>query len=251
MQKPLATAQVDLSSDCKILYEVGAAFKDGDKIYHAGSTNISISGAHEDVVVSYQELVSVLDEDGTPANERQFVTQLVNGKLTTEPVVRLGSAPSTRRELVSGDDEVTMDTQRRAELNKEKGNEAFGNREYAQAGIFYTMAIETAPNMPDGSPNPLKAVCLSNRAAGFLKLGQPEKALEDAKSCVETNPQNCKGWFRQGIALHAMERYQEALVVLAKARDLEPKNKSVLQALQFAEVKFHKQQEKLNKANQR
>jgi hypothetical protein len=142
LQKPLATAQIDLSSDCKILYEAGAAFKDGDKIYTAGSTNITVSVvSHEDVVVSYQELVSVLDDDGTPANERQFVTQLVNGKMTTEPVVRLGSAPSTRRELVSGDEHVTLDAQRQAELSKEKGNESFGNREYAQAGIFYTMAM--------------------------------------------------------------------------------------------------------------
>ena len=142
IQKPLATAQVDLSEDCKITYEAGAAFKDGDKIYHAGSTNISILiESREEVVVNYEELVSVHDDDGTPANERQFVTQLVDGKMNTEPVVRLGAAPSTRRELVAGDEQVTLDPQRQAELSKEKGNEAFGNREYAQAGIFYTMAM--------------------------------------------------------------------------------------------------------------
>lgn len=234
------------------MYEAGAAFKDGDKIYTAGSTNITVSVvSHEDVVVSYQELVSVLDDDGTPANERQFVTQLVNGKMTTEPVVRLGSAPSTRRELVSGDEHVTLDAQRQAELSKEKGNESFGNREYAQAGIFYTMAMETAPALPDGSANPLKAICLSNRAATFLKLGQPEKALEDAKACVELNPRNCKGWFRYGLSLHAMERYREALSILAKARDIEPKNKAVSQALHFAEVKAHQQEVTKNKTLQR
>ncbi len=280
MQKPLATAQIDLSENCKIMYEAGAAFKEGDKIYSAGSTDITVSVvSHPDVVINYQELVSVMDDDGTPANERQFVTQLVDGKMTSEPVVRIGAAPSTRRELVSGDEHVTMDAQRQADLNKEKGNEAFGNREYAQAGIFYTMALgtqnstwvvfitfilmapsllilfchafsETALDLADGSPNPLKAICYSNRAATFLKLGHPEKALADAKACVALDPINCKGWFRQGLALHAMEEYREAITILAKARDLEPKNKAINQALHFAEVKAHKQELKRNKALQ-
>ena len=47
----------------------------------------------------------------------------------------------------------------------------------------------------------------SNRAACSLKLGQPESALEDAKRCSDLNPNFVKGFFRQGLALHALERY--------------------------------------------
>lgn len=251
IMKPVATIQVDVSENSKIVYGTGAAFKEGDKVYCAGSTNINIvvqEPAPHSAIVSYLELLSVLDDDGTPPLERQFVTQLVDGKLITESVHRLGYSPCTRRELDVHNDE-SMDAQRQAELNKEKGNEAFGNREYAQAGVFYTMAIETAPKLEDGSVNPLRNVCLSNRAACFLKLGQFEKALADAEECTQLNPLNTKGWFRMGLALHALERYKEAMPILGKARDLEPKNKPILQALQFAEVKFCKQQEKLNKAN--
>jgi hypothetical protein len=48
-----------------------------------------------------------------------------------------------------------------------------------------------------------------------------------------------------------MERYREALSILAKARDIEPKNKAVSQALHFAEVKAHQQEVAKNKTLQR
>jgi tetratricopeptide (TPR) repeat protein len=75
--------------------------------------------------------------------------------------------------------------------------------------------------------SPLLHACFSNRAACFLKLGQLEKALQDADSCVATAPAGfVKGHFRRGLALHAMGQYNEALPSLGKALRLEdPKNK--------------------------
>ena len=75
--------------------------------------------------------------------------------------------------------------------------------------------------------SPLLHACFSNRAACFLKLGQLEKALQDADSCVATAPAGfVKGHFRRGLALHAMGHYHEALPSLGKALRLEePKNK--------------------------
>ena len=72
-------------------------------------------------------------------------------------------------------------------------------------------------------------VCLANRSACFLKLGHPEKALDDAESCVKLDPSYIKGVFRQGMALHALERFEEAIPVLAKSLEMEPKNKQVKQ----------------------
>ena len=54
-------------------------------------------------------------------------------------------------------------------------------------------------------------------------------------------PTYIKAIFRQGLALHAMGRYQEAIEQLAAALKLEPKNKQVKQALQFAEVRMHQE----------
>jgi len=131
------------------------------------------------------------------------------------------------------------------EQNKSRGNEAFGTGEYAQAILLYSLALDKAAELPDDmkdkTKKPLFArdVTLSNRAASFLKLGQHEKAAADAKLAHEYNDKNVKAYFRHGLALHAMKEYKEAISILAKAHKLEPKNKSIKEALQFAEMRLN------------
>jgi len=146
------------------------------------------------------------------------------------------------------------------ENQKAKGNEAFTAGEYAQAILLYTMALDEATQLPD-APNvaekigssevsePLQQlfprhVVLSNRSACFLKLGHHEKALKDGSDAEILNPTYVKGVFRKGLALHAMGRYREAIDALAKAQKVEPKNKQIKQALQFAEVRLHQEMRK-------
>ena len=51
----------------------------------------------------------------------------------------------------------------------------------------------------------------------------------------------CEGaHFRRGLALHALGRYREALPELGKARDLEPKNAQVADAIRFAEMRLNR-----------
>jgi tetratricopeptide (TPR) repeat protein len=87
-------------------------------------------------------------------------------------------------------------------------------------------------------------VLYSNRAACFLKLGQHEKAEEDAAKALSINPSNLKANFRKGLALHAMGQYYTALPVLAQAHKMEPKNKQIKQALQFCEIRIQQDQRK-------
>jgi len=131
------------------------------------------------------------------------------------------------------------------EKNKTRGNEAFGSGEYAQAILLYSLALDKADELPDDKNNKTKKqlfardTTLSNRAAAFLKLGQHEKAAADAKLAHEYNDQNVKAFFRHGLALHAMKEYTDAIPILAKAHKLEPKNKSIKEALQFAEMRLN------------
>lgn len=131
------------------------------------------------------------------------------------------------------------------EQNKARGNEAFGSGEYAQAILLYSLALDKAAELPDDKNDKTKRqlfardVTLSNRAASFLKLGQHEKAAADAKLAHEYNEKNVKAFFRHGLALHAMKRYKEAISILAQANKLEPKNKSIKEALQFAEMRLN------------
>jgi len=130
------------------------------------------------------------------------------------------------------------------EQNKARGNEAFGTGEYAQAVLLYSLALDKADELPDDKSNKTKKqlfardVTLSNRAACFLKLGQHEKAAADAKQAYGYNNQNVKAFFRHGLALHAMKQYKDAISILSAAHKLEPKNKSIKEALQFAEVRL-------------
>lgn len=132
------------------------------------------------------------------------------------------------------------------EKNKARGNEAFGTGEYAQAILLYSLALDKADELPDANdPLPAKKqlfprdVTLSNRSACFLKMGDHEKAEADAIKALRINPSNVKALFRRGLALHAMKNYQEAIPVLAQAHKLEPKNKQIKEALQFAEVRMN------------
>lgn len=138
------------------------------------------------------------------------------------------------------------------EMQKKKGNEAFSSGEYAQAVLFYTLGLDkvaelqsttNSANLDDVAP-----ILYSNRAACFLKLGHHEKALDDTNKSIQLNPTYVKAIFRKGLALHAMKRYSEAMPVLAQAHKIEPKNKQIKQALQFAEIGHTKEmRERMNR----
>lgn len=135
------------------------------------------------------------------------------------------------------------------EQNKARGNEAFSAGEYGQAILLYSLALDKSEELPDKQEADKKQLfrrdlVLSNRSACFLKLGQHEKALEDAKRAQEIDPANIKAIFRRGLSLHAMGLFQEALPVLAEAHKLEPKNQQIKQALQFAEVRMTQEMRK-------
>jgi len=74
-----------------------------------------------------------------------------------------------------------------------------------------------------------------------LKLGDHEKALADAKKTTEVDPSNAKGWFRQGMALHAMKRYPEAIPVLLEGEKLDPTNKQIQDAIKMAQLMARKE----------
>lgn len=246
VRAPLATLQLDLCEKVKVNYHQ-ALFDKETKIYHAGVSSLQVE-THEGHSHKADYLADgAVATAESPAEEQQFLTQLHHEKehLYTERVLRTrGDMPTTQTEVdtlkgTAEEDEVTPQTQERAaELKKIGGNEAFSNGEYAQAAVFYTEAIHMAPAGSD-----LLHKCYANRAFCFQKLGQHEKAEEDARKCIELKPDFVKGHFRLGLALHARGKYFEALPVLSKALELEPKNEAIKQAMGFAEMRARKIQQ--------
>ena len=70
-----------------------------------------------------------------------------------------------------------------------------------------------------------------------MKLGEHERALRDARRCVDIAPGFVKGRFRVGLSLHALGRFAEAAAALAEAETLEPTNAQIKEALKMAAFK--------------
>lgn len=240
---PLHTLQLDLVDGIVVRYEQNCLLE-GDRVYHAGVKRLTVHHFDEQKVehdYTNSELhANDVAGQNMPEEEKQYVTHLKKGVLLTERVRRAsGMMPLTDEELakVAGDTEIETAHIRQAKEKRTAGNEAFANGEYMQSGVFYTQAMGLAPGDQE-----LLSICLANRAACNLKLGRLEEALEDATACTVMRPEYTKGWFRKGIALHALKQYGPAIVALSKADTMDPKNKQVKEALGFAQVMLRKQQ---------
>lgn len=237
---PTMTVQLDLIDGIEVTYLENVLLPE-HKLYHAGVKRLSV--LHRDSQSIEHDYTVLEEEDDEPAEERQYVTHIKDGHLTSERVYRAsGMMPLTDEELskVAGTQEIDNAKVRQAKEKKTAGNEAFASGEHMQAGVFYTQAIDLAPN-----DHELVCVCLANRAACNLKLGRLEEAHDDAVACVTLNPKYTKGWFRKGIALHAMKKYGPAIEALSEADKLEPKNKQISEAIGFAKVLLDKQMREL------
>jgi len=113
-----------------------------------------------------------------------------------------------------------------AEQWKNKGNEYYSQKNWNEAIIAYTKAIDMAPS---------NHAYLTNRAAAYANLGQWEKSLSDAQKSLSINNQWVKGHFRSGIAFLELKRFDESISALQKACQFEPQNDELKKYLSQAE----------------
>ena len=259
LDAPVATVQVDGCRDADVAY--GDPSRLGAIVHATCDALRATFGEHQtkrgagavrtvDLVAAAREADARHPERDAAASGEvaQYITRRVAGEMLTERVVRgKDEYPTTLREMraaraeaaasgdaaaaaaIAADAPLETDTKfDRAEVRKARGNEAFKEGNYAQAAVFYTQALELAP---------AHHVALANRSACFLKMGEHERALADARACVAAESTYVKGHFRVGLSLHAAGRFGEAVVALEKAERLDPKNKQVAEALRMAGFK--------------
>eukprot|EP01124_Arcella_intermedia_P008971 TRINITY_DN15766_c0_g1_i3.p1 TRINITY_DN15766_c0_g1~~TRINITY_DN15766_c0_g1_i3.p1 ORF type:complete len:922 (-),score=214.55 TRINITY_DN15766_c0_g1_i3:938-3703(-) len=128
-------------------------------------------------------------------------------------------------ELIQASTSKVSPNPAKALLEKNKGNEYFFSKNYKDAIISYTNALEHDPS---------NHTIYSNRAAAYMHLDQYQLALKDAEKCLNLVPEFVKAHFRRGKALLGLELFSEAVDALSLALKLKKNNREIREALQFA-----------------
>ncbi|WVZ95666.1 hypothetical protein U9M48_041400 [Paspalum notatum var. saurae] len=116
---------------------------------------------------------------------------------------------------------VSSEAKQRSLEAKSRGDDAFRRKDYLVAVDAYTQATELDPN---------DATVLSNRSLCWLRAGQAERALEDAKACRALRPDWAKACYREGAAQRLLQRFEEAANAFYEGVQLEPENKELVSA---------------------
>jgi len=107
----------------------------------------------------------------------------------------------------------------KAEEHREKGNQFFKDKNWAEAKKEYDEAVKR---------NPTDAKLFSNRAAALTKLLAYPDALKDLDECLKLDPKFVKAYSRKGAAHFFMKEYNKALQAYENGLKLEPDNQECL-----------------------
>ncbi|CAL4887823.1 unnamed protein product [Urochloa decumbens] len=108
---------------------------------------------------------------------------------------------------------------------KSLGSEAVETKDYPSASEFYTKAMDLDPD---------DASLFSNRSLCWLRMGDGQKALLDARECRRMRPDWPKACYRQGAALMLLKDYGSACEALFDGFKLDPENADIEHALREA-----------------
>ncbi|CAG2216449.1 SGT1 [Mytilus edulis] len=129
--------------------------------------------------------------------------------------------------------------------NFAKGNEEFVNENYEKALELYTEALKT-------DDEDMRDDYYAARAQVLLKLERYSEALEDTNKSTEINPKNSKAYYRRGIALFHLERFEDALKVFTAGHVLNSENSNFNTWIRKCEAEIDlSKQEKSNGAEAR
>eukprot|EP00928_Gymnodinium_smaydae_P073577 TRINITY_DN56768_c0_g1_i1.p1 TRINITY_DN56768_c0_g1~~TRINITY_DN56768_c0_g1_i1.p1 ORF type:complete len:840 (+),score=194.27 TRINITY_DN56768_c0_g1_i1:52-2571(+) len=99
--------------------------------------------------------------------------------------------------------------------SKAKGDDAFNRNEYRDAIVHYTRAIAHAPE---------DERLFSNRSACYAKRRRFAEALADAERSATLKPTWAKAYFRKGVALRGLQRWDDAKAAFTEGRFRDPAN---------------------------
>lgn len=133
---------------------------------------------------------------------------------------------------------------------KEKGTQYFKEGKYKQASVQYRRIVSWLEHESGLSPedeSKAKALQLAahlNLAMCFLKLQEPNQALENCDKALELDGSNEKALFRRGEALFGMKEFDKARDDFQRVLQLYPANKAAKSQVVLCQKRIKEQHEK-------
>ncbi|XP_070686988.1 peptidyl-prolyl cis-trans isomerase FKBP4 [Pempheris klunzingeri] len=144
----------------------------------------------------------------------------------------------------------TVEKLEQSSIVKEKGTQYFKEGKYKQASVQYKRIVswlEHESGLSEEDEKKAKALQLAahlNLAMCFLKLQEPNQALENCDKALEMDPSNEKALFRRGEALFGMKEFDRARDDFQQVVQLYPANKAAKSQVVLCQKRIKEQHEK-------
>uniref|UniRef100_A0A3Q3G443 peptidylprolyl isomerase n=1 Tax=Labrus bergylta TaxID=56723 RepID=A0A3Q3G443_9LABR len=144
----------------------------------------------------------------------------------------------------------TVEKLEQSVIVKEKGTQYFKEGKYKHASVQYKRIVswlEHEAGLSEEDEGKAKALRLAahlNLAMCFLKLQEPNQALESCDKALELDESNEKALFRRGEALFGMKEFDRARDDFQQVVQLYPANKAAKSQVVFCQKRIKEQHEK-------
>ncbi|XP_069018871.1 peptidyl-prolyl cis-trans isomerase FKBP4 [Embiotoca jacksoni] len=144
----------------------------------------------------------------------------------------------------------TVEKLEQSNIVKEKGTQYFKEGKYKQASVQYKRIVswlEHESGLSTEDEKKAKSLQLAahlNMAMCFLKLHEPNQALENCNKALELDASNEKALFRKGEALFGMKEFDRARDDFQQVVQLYPANKAAKSQVVFCQKRIKEQHEK-------
>ncbi|XP_064652393.1 sperm-associated antigen 1-like isoform X2 [Lineus longissimus] len=137
-------------------------------------------------------------------------------------------------ETISSLGMTRQEIDRKAEMEKNKGNEYFASQEYDAAILYYSRSLSLVPS----------AASYNNRALAYLKLEKWNHVVTDCNHVLQMEEMNIKAYLRRGSAYKGLKDYGKAADDFREVLTVESHNPRALKLLIETEELKEKQEEK-------
>nr|XP_046251069.1 peptidyl-prolyl cis-trans isomerase FKBP4 [Scatophagus argus] len=238
------------------------------------AVEVTVEGSCEGRVFDERELKFEIGDGeslGLPAGVEKAIMAMEQGEealFTIKPKYGFGTAGNSKYNIPGGatlqykiklitfekaKESWEMNTAEKLEQSsvvKEKGTQYFKEGKYKQASVQYKRIVswlEHESGLSEEDEKKAKALRLAahlNLAMCFLKLQEPNQALESCDKALELDPSNEKALFRRGEALCCMKEFDKARDDFQQVVQLYPTNKAAKSQVVLCQKRIKEQHEK-------